>query len=830
MLNINKFIEERIDSYIKNSDYIELNYQKEFIKSTVKFFIYTLTWRSALERFNFWVLGNFDQNRIVQTRKLPYISETKKDILVDDFLKEQILWEWFEDFDISNEDGRKLDTYASRQQYDERPDILTDVVFDVNYYPMPNVHLDVGLWKTLIWILSSIIILETMLEINKHVEELIKKNVKFPYTRQNNKFLNMSVKDFQINFAIIPVMKREIEKMIYKLNLQDKVNIYLFLNSNAKKSLTETNLDPNNNFTKLYFELFDKVWLAYIDWAYQRINNIDNEQALKFLLNTTLQWYSMESCEVREREKWYKNEEKKYSESNLIKTFWEHQQDMTAEYTTTYQLPFFIVDELASKKTFIYKNDKDFIKLFNSNYDDCKFFWITWVWLSASSNKAILPTFWYIPRLAEYYSSFLSKKAIIDELIQKGVYKESWFLYKNIYMNQTNMLRYEEQLKKLWAINKEIFEIVNKNEKDLSKIIEVIDLATNDFLEQEKYMIDNDMFDWWKNLENFMNNLTNIIYSLNLKEKKEKIRKILSIKKDIEKEIETTKEKLFYQLEIEDIINDKWLTDLHQMNTIYLLDTNFRRKNSDKQLNNFVKYLEKEDVHVFTVKNYSRDALDQVIAEKKKESDDENARIWWIALVWYVDEMWKGLNLQDFDNIVILYANQCSFDDIYQALGRIDRLGVDVSKEKEAIFVHFTKDEEFFDKLLWKRENLSYELRIEDYQVNKEIKVKDVQNTTKKIETQIKGLESFINNSNIKNFFLSYEKKVEEDKMSEEKYKTYLKNRDIILEILVETVEEIKQNIKYITNILISKGDYSGKEFSETTILEALNIIQEQFQ
>ena len=830
MLNINKFIEERIDSYIKNSDYIELNYQREFIKSTVKFFIYTLTWRSALERFNFWVLGNFDQNRFVKTRKLPYLSETKKDISVDDFLKEQILWEWFEDFDISNEDGRKLDTYASRQQEDERPDILTDVVFDVNYYPMPNVHLDVWLWKTLIWILSSIIILKTMLELNKHVEELIKKNVKFPYTRQNNKFLNMSVKDFQINFAIIPIMKREIEKMIYKFNLQDKVNINLFLNSNAKKLLDQTNLDPNNNFTKLYFELFDKVWLAYIDWAYQRINNIDHEQALNFLLNTTLQWYSMESYEVREREKWYKSWEAKYSEANLIKTFWEHQQDMTAEYTTTYQLPFFIVDELASKKTFIYKNDKDFIKLFNSNYDDCKFFWITWVWLSASSNKAILPTFWYIPRLAEYYSSFLSKKAIIDELIQKGVYKESWFLYKNIYMNQTNMFRYEEQLKKLWTINKEIFELVNANEKDLSKIIEVIDLATNDFLEQEKYMIENDVFDWWKNLENFMNNLTNIIYSLNLKEKKEKIRKILSLRKEIEKDIETTKEKLFYQLEIEDIINDKWLTDLHQMNTIYLLDTNFRRKNSDKQLNNFVKYLEKEDVYVFTVKNYSRDALDQVIAEKKKESDDENARIWWIALVWYVDEMWKGLNLQDFDNIVILYANQCSFDDIYQALGRIDRLGVDVSKEKEAIFVHFTKDEEFFDKLLWKRENLSYELRIEDYQVNKEIKVKDVQNTTKKIETQIKGLESFINNSNIKNFILSYEKRVEEDKISEEKYKTYLKNRDIILEILVETVEEIKQNIKYITNILISKGDYSGKDFSETTILEALSIIQDQFK
>ena len=829
MLNINKFIEERINSYIKNSDYIELNYQKEFIKSTVKFFTYTLTWRSALERFNFWVLGNFDQNRIVQTRKLPYISETKKDILVDDFLKEQILWEWFEDFDISHEDGRKLDTYASRQQYDERPDILTDVVFDVNYYPMPNVHLDVGLWKTLIWILSSIIILETMLEINKHVEELIKKNVKFPYTRQNNKFLNMSVKDFQINFAIIPIMKREIEKMIYKLNLQDKVNINLFLNSNAKKLLDQTNLDPNNNFTKLYFELFDKVWLAYIDWAYQRIDKIDHEQALNFLLNTTLQWYSMESCEVREREKWYKNGEKKYSESNLIKTFWEHQQDMTAEYTTTYQLPFFIVDELASKKTFIYKNDKDFIKLFNSNYDDCKFFWITWVWLSASSNKAILPTFWYIPRLAEYYSSFLSKKDIIDELVQKGVYKDSWFLYKNIYMNHNNMASYEEQLKKLWDINKKIFETVNANEKDLSKIIEVIDLATNDFLSNEQEMIENKAFDWWENLENFVRNLTNIMYSLNIKEKKQNIRKMLSIKSEIEKEIEITKEKLFYELEIEDIINDKWLTDLHQKNTIYLLDKNFKR-NKPNKLNNFVKYLEKEDIHVFTVKNYSRDALEQVIEQKKKENDDENARIWWIALVWYVDEMWKGLNLQDFDNIVILYANQCSFDDIYQALGRIDRLGVDVLKEKEAIFVHFTKDEEFFDKLLWKRENLSYELRIEDYQVNKEIKVKDVQNTTKKIENQIKDLESFIENSDIKNYFVSYEEKVKEDKMNEEKYKNYLKNRDIVLDILVETVEELKQNIKYITNVLVTKGGRTERDYSETTILEALKIIQDQLQ
>lgn len=829
MLNINKFIEERIDSYIKNSDYIELNYQKEFIKSTVKFFIYTLTWRSALERFNFWVLGNFDQNRIVQTRKLPYISETKKDILVDDFLKEQILWEWFEDFDISNEDGRKLDTYASRQQYDERPDILTDVVFDVNYYPMPNVHLDVWLWKTLIWILSSIIILETMLEINKHVEELIKKNVKFSYTRQNNKFLNMSVKDFQINFAIIPIMKREIEKMIYKLNLQDKVNINLFLNSNAKKLLDQTNLDPNNNFTKLYFELFDKVWLAYIDWAYQRIDKIDHEQALNFLLNTTLQWYSMESYEVREREKWYKSWESNYSEANLIKTFWEHQQDMTAEYTTTYQLPFFIVDELASKKTFIYKNDKDFIKLFNSNYYDCKFFWITWVWLSASSNKAILPTFWYIPRLAEYYSSFLSKKDIIDELVQKGVYKDSWFLYKNIYMNHNNMASYEEQLKKLWDINKKIFETVNANEKDLSKIIEVIDLATNDFLSNEQEMIENKAFDWWENLENFVRNLTNIMYSLNIREKKANIRKMLSIKSEIEEKIEITKEKLFYELEIEDIINDKWLTDLHQKNTIYLLDKNFKR-NKPNKLNNFVKYLEKEDIHVFTVKNYSRDALEQVIEQKKKENDDENARIWWIALVWYVDEMWKGLNLQDFDNIVILYANQCSFDDIYQALGRIDRLGVDVLKEKEAIFVHFTKDEEFFDKLLWKRENLSYELRIEDYQVNKEIKVKDVQNTTKKIENQIKDLESFIENSDIKSYFVSYEEKVKEDKMNEEKYKNYLKNRDIVLDILVETVEELKQNIKYITNVLVTKGGRTERDYSETTILEALKIIQDQLQ
>ena len=325
------------------------------------------------------------------------------------------------------------------------------------------------------------------------------------------------------------------------------------------------------------------------------------------------------------------------------------------------------------------------------------------------------------------------------------------------------------------------------------------------------------------------NKLYRSIFTNRKREKKANIRQMLSLKSEIEEKIEITKEKLFYELEIEDIINDKWLTDLHQKNTIYLLDKNFKR-NKPNKLNNFVKYLEKEDIHVFTVKNYSRDALEQVIEQKKKENEDENARIWWIALVWYVDEMWKGLNLQDFDNIVILYASQCSFDDIYQALGRIDRLGVDVLKEKEAIFVHFTKDEEFFDKLLWKRENLSYELRIEDYQVNKEIKVKDVQNTTKKIENQIKDLESFIENSDIKNYFVSYEEKVKEDKMNEEKYKNYLKNRDIVLDILVEIVEELKQNIKYITNVLVSQGGKSERDYSESTILEALKIIQEQLQ
>ena len=47
--NINWFIEERIKHYLENTEYVELEYQKQLIFDTVRFNIYTLS-RYPMER------------------------------------------------------------------------------------------------------------------------------------------------------------------------------------------------------------------------------------------------------------------------------------------------------------------------------------------------------------------------------------------------------------------------------------------------------------------------------------------------------------------------------------------------------------------------------------------------------------------------------------------------------------------------------------------------------------------------------------------------------------------------------------------------------------
>jgi hypothetical protein len=172
------------------------------------------------------------------------------------------------------------------------------------HYPVPVIHLDVGMGKTLIGILTMVITIETFIELNKFLYSIIGKNKLFNNVKTNNPFEKAQLKDFQINFIIIPIMKREIEKMIYKLNLNDKINIK-FINNNSLKDFQET-LDPKNIFSKMYHQMGDMLAILYIDWAYSFIkSNYDEEQTENFLLNSLLQGYGTYRYDVEELEEDY---------------------------------------------------------------------------------------------------------------------------------------------------------------------------------------------------------------------------------------------------------------------------------------------------------------------------------------------------------------------------------------------------------------------------------------------------------------------------------------------------------------------------------------------
>ena len=191
--------------------------------------------------------------------------------------------------------------------------------------------------------------------------------------------------------------------------------------------------------------------------------------------------------------------------------------------------------------------------------------------------------------------------------------------------------------------------------------------------------------------------------------------------------------------------------------------------------------------------------------------------------------MWKWFNFQDFDNIVILYANQCSFDDIYQALGRIDRLGIDVSKQKEAIFIHFTKNEEFFDKLLSKRSSLAQEVKIEDYTILSDMNMWTINWTYLSVEKNLDNIKKVIDDNGFEKVVKTYKSKQSSIKLTDEQIENYQNTRDIVVDILKNISIELENQIKYISSI-INVWNYGSRDtkltIGKTNILEAIDSIK----
>lgn len=833
-----KFIDERINYYYSESGYVELDFQKQAIKDAVRFNLYSLVARSGYERRDMGIFGNFDNSRVVVTGDLPYIDDTREDLNLPGFVN-SILGEDFSDFTFDptteNPEGNSYTKY-SKANFGIQLDKL--IYLDVGYYPVPVIHLDVGMGKTVCGMIAAFVTIEAYLELNKVIEDLAKKCTVIPYTNQHNKFLNYTLKDFQINVAIIPAMKREFEKMTYKLFMKEgmtgKISDYVtlkYLPNNLPSLFTKDNLDPHNNFSLFYHEMFDKIGLCAIDTFYKKTLELGGEdEALMFLENTTIQGISMDAEEVAMLENQYEFEDIdiEYLKSN----FWKRTQELTVEYAGRYGLPFVVIDEFASPKTFVYRNEAKFRDIFDSTSEKGKYLACVGVGLTASSNKAIDPVNWMTSRIGHYYSSFLSKQDVIEELVSKGIYKEAGFLYQNLYMNANNVQEYQDKLDELSSMNFFLQDLLKKRQKDIFGIQKTLNQNIDEFLAKENEMMQKGEFDGGENLQNFSLNIAQIKQPVELMVLDTTIDDFVKKKQEFEKQIEEFKIKSFYAYKIEDILEDKGLGDLQEQKVIYLFDSKYKREFASK-LKDFVSYLKENDIDTLAVNEYSRDKLDAIIERKIKEAQKENpeikpeeVNIGGIALVGCIEDLGKGFNLQDFDTIVIMYANQCSFDDIYQALGRLDRIGTDTSKMKEAIFVHFLKNEAFFDELLKKRTNLALEVKIEDYLITKDLPKQFMSSITKDVEVALEDVERIVKQNKLWEIAKTAKKHLAEIKektnYTTEQIELYESNRDLVLE-MVKNIQKLLQSQLNCVYGMLQMGNGS---LEKTKILEALDTIQ----
>ena len=386
-------------------------------------------------------------------------------------------------------------------------------------------------------------------------------------------------------------------------------------------------------------------------------------------------------------------------------------------------------------------------------------------------------------------------------------------------MNNTKIEEYQEQLEKIKVITKQIAQLAENKSKDIQALIDAFNVIMHDFLKKEEEMINSWSFDNWKNLEGLLKNLEWIKIPLGEIINDNWLRDLVDNKEKLEEAIRNFKRDSFYLLNISDIIEDKGLVWLKDSKTIYLLDPSYKQ-NNPKALEDFVAWFKENEIPVFQVKGFSRDDLDKTLEKNQWE---------WIAIVGYIDEMWKWFNFQDFDNIVILYANQCSFDDIYQALGRIDRLGIDVSKQKEAIFIHFTKNEEFFDKLLSKRSSLAQEVKIEDYTILSDMNMWTINWTYLSVEKNLDNIKKVIDENGFEKVVKTYKSKKGSIKLTDEQIENYQNTRDIVVDILKNISIELENQIKYISSI-INVWNYGSREskltIGKTNILEAIDSIK----
>ena len=148
---------------------------------------------------------------------------------------------------------------------------------------------------------------------------------------------------------------------------------------------------------------------------------------------------------------------------------------------------------------------------------------------------------------------------------------------------------------------------------------------------------------------------------------------------------------------------------------------------------------------------------------------------------------------------------------------------------KEVFLVHFEKNEEMFKKLIEKRKEISFEVKIEEYNIIKNIDLKAIRENYQNIENQIQYIDSIIEKNNFKEILKRHENLMEDTKIniSKEQLELYQNTKDVVFELLKSISDELKNQLNYIRTVLKDWTWLTSMEnIGKTNIVDAIETIK----
>lgn len=592
-MNFKNELENYIITLLNNSPYQNLSYQRKAILEGVQFFLYSFYMKPLMLRATF-----------------------------DDEIEYQDIQKYLESKWGTIEQSTFMKTMnLTTQQFFQ---VQTNNLF---YNPFPVYSMDVGIGKTLIWLLSIVWALHCL-------------------------------KSEHLNIAIIipPLIKPFYKEVIQNLKLPHH---FTFITS--PEDLTKKNLIDENKITSQFIsETHFAISKDFDGWKGKKslIKETNLKRAFKLNKHQYLALVLIDEFTSPINPLWSKKEN--YSETIAPYDI------LNKKLQIANMFGFWLS---ASKQHFLYGNNDNFIGM---------------------------PYY-----IFSFPSEFIKKENVLKELQKKWLYHNPHFFIKHYWTStnwdndfwelftqmKINLLKYEEKKNEYYQNFKSIImELSNK-----------INLA---------------------NIDNIIKMIENYLSATNKEEKSFK-----RSKQNLEILLQKLKQDKFYSEPIEKIFIHIPFSELQQQKTLILLDDNW----SKNKIKNFQNYLIENNHTLLSLENFQK--------EKKG------------VLIGSLDELWRGWNFQDFDNLIISYIADVNLEDIHQFFWRLDRIK---SKEgKKSIFVYsYFWNNNLIEQYLENRKDISSEeYLVEVLFKEREKKIfEDLKETQQKLISETYKLRIEINN------------------------------------------------------------------------------------